>query len=73
MYRSLRYTLLLGYIMFCFITFKAGHSVLKWILNKHRVIIWTGLICSGQRPVAGFCEEGNEPRVPQTVGDLFTS
>jgi hypothetical protein len=33
-----------------------GRIILKWILNKWRIRIWTEFIWSGWKPVAGSCE-----------------
>jgi hypothetical protein len=36
-----------------------GRIILKWILKKQGMSIWTKFI-SGHGSVAGFCEHGNE-------------
>jgi len=35
--------------------------ILKWISRKQRWGYWINLSGSGQEPVAGFCDRGNEP------------
>jgi hypothetical protein len=37
-----------------------GRIILKWILKKYGVRMWTGFV-SRYGPMAGFCEHGNEP------------
>jgi hypothetical protein len=48
-----------------------GRIILGWIFWKWDVGVWTGLVGSGQRQVAGTCECENEPSGSITCGEFL--
>jgi hypothetical protein len=48
-----------------------GRIILRWIVRKCDVGVWTGSSGSGYRQVAGTCECGNEPSGSIKCGELL--
>jgi hypothetical protein len=47
-----------------------GRIILKWILRKEDRRVWSGLFCSGYKPLAGCCEHGTEPSGSIKMGNF---